>query len=546
MIDPMSANVSAMTLDVVNTDLPSPAPRGVLGELREQFRQYDIRGVVSPDLLRHRIKQGDILTSETRHLEWPERAELSLSLAYAVGCAYGAEILEKHVSKTKKLNIAIAYDARLSGPALCEALERGLRRMGLNVIKLGLVPTPVVYFATYEFSDEKEDETVHNGIICHGGIAVTGSHNPSSWNGFKMSFGHDSVYGDALQKLAHRVLEGDYSVHGVVPQAQETSAIVLDLSEHYLESVLDRLCLDDLSRLKELKVVIDAGHGASGPLAERFFKRCGVELRSLYCEPNGLFPAHHPDPTVEKNLDDLKRAVTEWGADLGLAFDGDGDRLGVVDRKGVVLWGDQLLLLFAERILAESPGSRIIGEVKCSEILYDGVRRAGGIAEMWKVGHSLIKSRMKETGAPLAGEMSGHLFFADRFYGFDDAIYAGGRLLERLIETEFDLSDWREALPLTYNTPELRVYCPDEYKNTVIDRFSEDFSKRFPLETIDGVRVKFSEGWGLVRSSNTQPVLVMRFEANSPDELASYRDQVETWLKEEAPEVSFELDPNHN
>ena len=547
MIVPTVSELCSVTQATVSGELPKRAPREQRDELKEQFRQYDIRGVVSPELLEPNESAPSEEVSQA-DFQWTNRAELSLTLAYAVGCAYGAELLSRHAHDKERLNIAIAYDARLSGPSLCRALELGLRRMGLNVIRLGLVPTPVVYFATYAMSPEQSaDDQRHTGEFppCHGGIAVTGSHNPSAWNGFKMSFGHQSVYGDDLQLIARRVLEGDYTVEGSAPSLRETDAIDLEIRERYLDALLDRLLLEDRARLRELKVVIDAGHGASGPLAKRFFERCGVQLRSLYGEPDGRFPAHHPDPTVEANLDDLKREVRAWEADLGVAFDGDGDRIGVVDREGVVLWGDQLLLLFAERILIERPGSMIIGEVKCSEVLYEGIRQAGGTPEMWRVGHSLIKARMKECGAPLAGEMSGHLFFADRFYGFDDAIYVAGRLLERLIEPDFDLSMWRRGLPESFNTPELRVYCADVDKVTVINRFSEAFSPRYPVVSIDGVRVRFGEGWALVRASNTQPVLVMRFEANSSEKLAEYRALVEGWLRSNAPEVSFGLDPNH-
>ena len=530
-------------LQEIGSPFPDPPPALTASKLKTLFRQYDIRGVVTSHLLG---SQQDISRSvgEPHWGQlWPHEPKLSLQLAYAIGCAYGAEIQEREQSQETPLWVAIGYDARLSGPRLSEALECGLRRMGVNVLRLGLVPTPVVYFATYELAPSST-ETDSNSLVCHGGIAVTGSHNPSDWNGFKLSIGKESIYGEQLQRLARRVIEADYLIKGRSIQPRETQALERDLSDQYLVALRGRLRLPQRP-LHNLKIVIDAGHGASGPLATRFFNSLGAQVYPLYCEPNGRFPAHHPDPTVEENLTDLKAKVIKEGADVGLGFDGDGDRLGVVDREGVVLWGDQLLLLFAQHILSESPGATIIGEVKCSDQLYDGVKSAGGVAEMWKVGHSLIKARMRETGAPLAGEMSGHIFFADRFYGFDDAIYVGARLIELLVAPDFELSVWRRALPATLNTPELRVYCEDQHKSAVIKRFSEAFSARYPVSAVDGARVKFQSGWGLVRASNTQPVLVMRFEASTQELLSEYRSEVERWLKARAPEVCLERDPNH-
>ena len=524
---------------IVNLHLPTTVLDKQHTVLKSLFRQYDIRGVVAVDL----SYEPDTL----HHLEWVEKVLLNPSLAYALGCAYGAELLErlgtKHLTDSERIRVTVGYDARLSGPTLSQALELGLRRMGLDVLSLGLVPTPVIYFSTHEYKVTYDSEDKQR-LKVYGGLMVTGSHNPSAWNGFKLSFGSDSIYGETLQKLYSRIIHADYTVNGVNINPSLTSKYSLDLSVSYLKALHTRLHFNQ-PNLSRLKVVLDAGHGASGPLAVRFFKSLGVQFEALYCEPDGQFPAHHPDPTVESNLEDLKAKVQEWQADIGLGFDGDGDRLGVVDREGHVIWGDQLLLLFAQAILKEQPKAMIIGEVKCSQVLYDGVEAAGGIAEMWKVGHSLIKTRMKEAQAPLAGEMSGHLFFADRFYGFDDALYAAARLIERLSEANFDLSLWRKSLPQMMNTPELRVYCADEYKQNVITRFAQAFTQRYAINAIDGVRVQFDQGWGLVRASNTQPVLVMRFEANTTAQLKAYRDEVEKWLQKNAPEVHFDLDPNH-
>ena len=513
-------NTPAPTIiDPIDLSTPSPVPIELREDLGRLFRQYDIRGVTALD------------HQETRLDTWPATVDLTPHLAYALGCAYASELHDELNGEIDEAWVAVGYDARLSGPELLSALEAGLRRGGVNVIRLGLVPTPLVYFATHTLNEEPRG--------CHGGLMVTGSHNPSQWNGFKLSLGTHSIYGERLQRLARRILSADYR-----EVSRVTQVIDIDLSERYISTLHSRLEWG-AKPLAELKVVIDTGHGASGPLAERFFTSLGAQVRGLYLEPDGHFPAHHPDPTVEANLSDLKEAVRTWGADVGLGFDGDGDRLGVVDREGEVIWGDQLLLLFAQRILKERPNARIIGEVKCSQILYDGVREAGGIAEMWRVGHSLIKARMRATQSPLAGEMSGHIFFADRFFGYDDAIYAGARLLERLTETDFDLARWRKALPSTVTTPELRVWCADQDKASVISRVVEHFSSIYEVNDIDGARVTFPGGWGLVRASNTQPVLVMRFEADDTQRINDIRQEVEMWLKTHAPEVRFDIDPDH-
>ena len=530
------SNLAEVDQRVVDLPLPSLVPKAHHLALKSLFRQYDIRGIVSQELDYHEV--------DLSQLQWSEQVTLTPALAYALGCAYAAELLERLELDLKDLSsqsikVVVGYDARLSGPVLSQALELGLRRMGLDVLRLGLVPTPVVYFSTYEFKADKKES-----LQIYGGLMVTGSHNPSAWNGFKLSFGCDSVYGEMLQKLYQRITTANYQINHQDLDLRVSSSYKLDLSTIYLNALHSRLRFAQ-PNLSHLKVVIDAGHGASGPLALRFFESLGVQLKALYCDPDGHFPAHHPDPTVESNLTELKMAVREWDADVGLGFDGDGDRLGVVDREGQVIWGDQLLLLFAQAILKEQPQAMIIGEVKCSQILYDGITEAGGIAEMWKVGHSLIKARMKEAKAPLAGEMSGHLFFADRFYGFDDALYAAARLIERLSEKEFSLVAWRKSLPNMINTPELRVYCADQDKQAVITRFASAFAQNYTLSTIDGVRVQFAQGWGLVRASNTQPVLVMRFEANSEEWLSEYRTLVESWLAQHAPEVRFDIDPNH-
>jgi phosphomannomutase/phosphoglucomutase len=454
------------------------------------FRQYDIRGRADTDL-----------TDE---------------VVYALGRAYASEI-KAQGGKT----IALGRDCRLSGPRLMAAFDKGVRDSGINVLQLGMVPTPLLYFALYQ-------------LECDGGVVITGSHNPGAWNGFKMCAGKSAMYGDAIHQLKHRMETSDFS-------AGTGSSQEVDIYPMYFSFVEKQYQKGP----KQLKVVVDAGNGAGGPVVAELYRRLGFETIHLYCEPDGNFPNHHPDPTVEDNLAHLKAEIQRTGADLGLAFDGDADRIGVVDRHGRAIWGDQILIFLAKDVIRRNPGAKIVGEVKCSQVMYQEIEKAGGQAEMWKVGHSLIKARMKETGALLAGEMSGHIFIADRFFGYDDAPYVGARLLELLSHTTEDLSDWLDALPKQFNTPELRVFCPDEHKPAVMARASAHFKNLFPVVDIDGVRINFPQGWGLLRPSNTQPVLVMRFEANTVELRDEYRAMIENWLRNHAPEVDLEADTNH-
>lgn len=459
--------------------------------------------------------------------------ELTPAFAEALGAAFGTVIARSVAGRPKETalaegvrpKVAIGRDCRPHGVELAEAFEKGVRRVGVDVLRLGMVPTPLVYFAIHHFE-------------LAGGVAITGSHNPPAWNGFKLCDGPGSMHGDAIQEL-RRIIEGDgYRVVGFEGQGQGSA---IDLGPTYVKWHTAKLAALD----PPPTVVLDAGNGAGGPVGQALLEAMGAKVIPLFCEPDGDFPNHHPDPTVEANLDDLKAAVKAHGADLGLALDGDADRLGAVDRHGRVVWGDQLLLYFARRILAEQPGARIVGEVKCSRVLYDGVKAAGGVGEMWKVGHSLIKARMKETGALLAGEMSGHLFFADRYFGFDDGVYAAARLVEAIGSGGPALDAFVDGLPETVTTPELRVACPDQSKFAVAQRAAAHFAARYASTDIDGVRIDFPHGWGLLRPSNTQPVLVMRFEADSAENLMAYRAEVEAWLRTEAPEVDLEADTHH-
>ena len=453
------------------------------------FRQYDVRG----------------------------RADADLTDAFVtdLGRAYGTRI-----RRAGGRRVALGRDCRQSGPRIIAAFEAGVRRSGVDVLSLGVVPTPLLYFALHHFDVD-------------GGVVITGSHNPPAWNGFKMCQGQASIYGDDLLALRAAIEARDFDEGAGASESADVYA-------PYRAYVTDSVGCE-----RPLKVVVDAGNGTGGLVAGDIYRALGHEVIELFCEPDGAFPNHHPDPTVEANLAHLKEAVAAHGADVGIAFDGDADRIGAVDHLGRVAWGDQLLLFFARDVLRAHPGATIVSEVKCSRVLFDGVAAAGGAAEMWKGGHSLIKARMKQTGALLAGEMSGHIFFADRFFGFDDAVYVGARLLELLANGSDRLAEMLDALPETVTTPELRVACPDADKFTVVDRAVAWFGDRYPTNDLDGVRIDFPQGWGLVRPSNTQPVLVMRFEADTAEHLADYRGEVEAWLRAHAPEVDLEADTHH-
>jgi len=435
------------------------------------FRQYDIRGVAEDDL-------GDDLVRD-------------------LGRALATHLTDSDTAPT----IAVGRDCRLTSPRLFNALTSGMRECGANILDIGIVPTPALYFAAFHFKPS-------------GAVIITGSHNPGQDNGFKMLRGTQSIYGDEIISLRQRIEDRNFLV-------AETSGNLTkrDAMAPYLDYQVSSLHLGE----KRATVVVDAGNGTGGPLATTLYERLGYRVIPLYCDMDGRFPNHHPDPTVEDNLSDLKAAVLKHNADLGIALDGDADRIGAIDGKGRVLWGDQLLILFGRALLREVPGATIIGEVKCSQSLYDELEKAGGNVIMNQVGHSLIKARMKQSGALLAGEMSGHIFFGHRFLGFDDGVYAGARLLEILSHGEQSLADLYDTLPVMVNTPEIRVSCPDEIKFAVVGQVTERLSGRSEVVDVidvDGVRANFGDGWGLVRASNTQPSLVLRCEATTAPRLA--------------------------
>jgi phosphomannomutase/phosphoglucomutase len=400
--------------------------------------------------------------------------------------------------------VSVGRDCRLTSDRYAAALAEGIRSTGLTVLDVGVCPTPLLYFSLFHWDLD-------------GGVQVTGSHNPADYNGFKVCLGKEALHGEQIQDLRARVEAGRFaSGAGTIAPRSVVPVYEADIVER-----IGRLA-------REIDVVVDAGNGTAGPVAPPIFRRLGARVRELYCNMDGRFPNHHPDPTVPENMQDLIRTVTGAGAEVGIAFDGDADRIGVVDAHGRIIWGDELLVVFGRDVLARNPGAVIVSEVKCSQRLYDDIARHGGRGIMWKAGHSLLKAKMREAGALLGGEMSGHIFFKERYFGYDDAIYAGARLLEILARTGKTVAELLADLPSSHTTPEIRIDCPDGVKFRVADRVRERFRARgYEIVAVDGVRVRFPHGWGLVRASNTQPVLVLRFEAETPGELSEYRRTVE-------------------
>ena len=447
------------------------------------LREYDIRGIVGKTL------SGDD--------------------ARAVGRSFGTLVREAGGQ-----SVCVGYDGRLSSPEMEAALIDGLRACGLDVWRVGLGPTPMLYYATL---------TLGAG----GGVMVTGSHNPPEYNGFKMMLGKGAFYGAAIQRLGEIAAAGTFAEG---PRGAVSDRPVMD-------AYVDRLLQDYRSAEgvegRPLSVAWDAGNGAAGLAMKQLTARLPGQHIVLNETIDGTFPAHHPDPTVPENLTQLQQAVAKHRCDLGIAFDGDGDRIGVVDGRGRILWGDQLMVVLAREILAESPGATVIADVKASQVLFDEIARAGGEPLMYRTGHSLIKSKMAETGAPLAGEMSGHIFFADRYYGFDDALYAAVRLLGILSRSEQSLAEMRDGLPHVVNTPELRFPCEEERKFAVVGEVKQRLeSEGADLSDIDGVRVRTADGWWLLRASNTQNVLVARCEARDQAGLERLKNAVVAQLRE--------------
>ena len=442
----------------------------------EVFREYDVRGVVDRDLNEDTV--------------------------YQLGQSVGTHALKSGVK-----TMAIGRDCRLSSESFAAAVQKGINDTGVHTVDIGLCATPMLYYAIRHLQTE-------------GGVMVTGSHNPPEFNGFKICIGPDTIYGEEIQVLRKIIDNKAYAQGKGLRREEQVTASYQD----YL--------YQNVHIKKGMNIVVDGGNGTGGLFALPILRRFECQIEEIFCDPDGRFPNHFPDPTIPENLKDLIRLVKELKADAGIAYDGDADRLGIISDKGDILWGDELLLLFARYILKHHPGAAIIGEVKCSQKLYDDIEKHGGRAIMWKAGHSLIKGKMKEEHALLAGEMSGHLFFADRYFGYDDAIYASLRLLEILSESGKKISEIMSDVPKTFSTPEIRVDCRDDIKFKVVAEVTDTLRKSYPVIDIDGVRVLFEDGWGLIRASNTQPVLVLRFEASTEARRDAIRTMIEKTLQD--------------
>ena len=441
------------------------------------FKAYDIRGIVEQDLT-------------------PETVKL-------IGLAIGSESIAQG-----ERGVVVGRDGRLSGPDLIKSLKTGLKQSGCHVVDIGMVPTPLVYFATYTKA-------------ATSGVMITGSHNPPEYNGFKIMIAGETLSGDRIQALYQRIQNQDFqSGHG-------TSTRV-DIEDDYIDRVKA-----DVKLSKPLKIVIDCGNGVAGNIAPKLFEQLGAKVTKLFCLVGGNFPNHHPDPSKLHNLEDIIKEVIDTGADMGFAFDGDGDRLGLIDNKGNVIWADRQMILYSRDILDRKPGAKIVFDVKCSSLLPKDICEHGGKAIMSRTGHSFIKAKLKETGAALGGEMSGHIFFKERWYGFDDALYTGARLLEILSKTDKTCEQVFANLPDSINTPEINIHFDeqgDQFK--AMDKLAKNVSfEGAEITTIDGVRVDYPNGWGLVRPSNTTPCLVLRFEANDKKTLEEIQTKFRIWLE---------------
>jgi len=445
------------------------------------FRKYDIRGIFPDDLDRSTTVR-----------------------------------LGKTLGSIAQRSVAVGRDCRKSGSMLMEWLSEGIRSAGCDVIDLGVLTTPMTYFAAYTLDPDAT-------------VMITGSHNPPEYNGFKILFGHDTIYGDSIQDLRRRM----EIVSDSVDVSPHSSIQKVSVRKSYLERLLGEFSLD-----RSLRIAVDAGNGTGGDTAVEILRNLGCRVIPLYCDMNGDFPNHHPDPTVEENLSDLRKTVISERADIGLAFDGDADRLGVIDDRGEVIRGDMILIILARALLKNNPGATVISEVKASRLFFSEIKRLGGNAVMSPTGHSLIKKAMVEDSALLAGEMSGHIFFRDRYYGYDDALYAALRLIEIIASHSIPLHKYLQDLPKVFSTPEIREDCEEDSKFSLVAKVTELFLKKnFTVNTIDGARIAFPDGWGLVRASNTQPVLVMRFEAGTQEGLMNYENITRTFIRKARKEI---------
>jgi phosphomannomutase/phosphoglucomutase len=442
---------------------------------KDIFREYDIRGIVEREL------QDDVV----------DRIASAFAAVYV---------------KEKKRKIAVGMDGRPSSDHIKNILVSGLKKFGLDVLDIGLVPTPVMYYAVFKMD-------------LGGGIIVTASHNPPEYNGFKAMVGKDAQSGDQIQEIYRLASREEF------PPENPGTVTKINIIDDYLNTILQ-----DVKLSRSIKAVVDCGNGTGGLTAIPLYNRMGAEIIEMYSEVDGRFPNHHPDPTKPENLKDLISKVKEVKADVGIAFDGDADRIGVVDPEGTILWGDQLMVIFSKDILSKNPGCKIISEVKASKVLYQEIEKYGGIPIMWKTGHSLIKKKIKEENAIFAGEMSGHIFFNDRWYGFDDAVYSGARLLEILCQSEKTLTEIIQDIPKVVNTPEIRIDTTEEAKFKIVSRILSHFKTNHEVIEIDGARINFPHGWALVRASNTQPALVVRYEADTGEHLTEIQNAVDPVL----------------
>jgi phosphomannomutase/phosphoglucomutase len=436
------------------------------------FREYDIRGIADEDLKDEAV--------------------------WHIGKGIASYLIKKG-AKT----VTLGRDARLSSPRIQDVITDAFLKSGLDVIDIGMVPTPILYFSVF-----------HLGV--DGGIQITGSHNPKEFNGMKMMCGKETIYGKEIKKIKEIVETGEY-IEGHGKRFEKD-----DIIEEYIGEIKKRV---RIWNPQNFKFAVDPGNGTCGPVIEKLYKELNINFEGIYMEPDGNFPHHLPDPTIEKYMEDLKNLMREKGDfTAGFGFDGDGDRFGVIDEKLRIVFGDKILAILAKKVLSEKKDQKIIFDVKCSQGVYEYIKSLGGIPIMWKTGHSLVKAKLKEEKAPIAGEMSGHLFFADRFYGFDDAIYASLRFIEVLDTFDKKVSELVEEIPYYYSTPEIRVDCPDEHKFKVVEKLKKKFSKKYKIIDIDGVRITFPDGFGLVRASNTQPVLVLRFEGKTPEKMQEIKN----------------------
>jgi phosphomannomutase/phosphoglucomutase len=441
----------------------------------EIFREYDIRGIAGKDM-----NDNDV---------------------YNIGRGLGSYI-KKHRGK----KICLSRDCRTTSENYFSLVHKALTETGCDVIDIGITTTPMLYYAIHRLEAD-------------GGIMITASHNPPEYNGFKVNIGTDSLHGKDLLKIRDLIDKKDY-------ESGQGRSEKYDITPDYYDFILN-----DIKITKKLRVGVDAGNGTAGPFILEILKRLGCEVYDLYCEMDGTFPNHEADPTVEENMEDLKKIVKENNLDIGIGFDGDGDRLGIIDPSGNIIYGDQMMIIFSRDVLKNNPGAVFISEVKCSATMYDDIAAKGGEAIMWKTGHSKIKKKMKETNALLAGEMSGHIFFADRYFGHDDGIYAACRMLEIIDKTGKTPSELIADIPQTFSTPEIRMECSEDKKPYIVSEMTEIFKRTNKVIDIDGARILYDQGWGLIRSSNTQPVLVLRFEALSKKALDEIRSEIETELK---------------